>query len=89
MAVCSDTIGIVHLSRNRSKSEKTPPRVMIGFTDSARDGSENDSALTLPRTGSDSGSGGFFLDKQTDIFLSYFQRTERKKSLKGENTDDE
>ena len=51
------------MSRNRSRSEKTPPRGMIGFTDRARDGSENDSALTLLRTGSDSGSGVFFLDK--------------------------
>ena len=34
---------------------------MIGFTGRARDGSKYDPALRLPRTGSDSGSGVFFL----------------------------
>ena len=59
-AVIADNLWNVKMRRNRSRSEKTPPRVMIGFTDHARDGSKYDPALTLPRTGSDSGSG-FFL----------------------------
>ena len=45
----------------RSRSEKHPPRVMIGFTGRARDGSEYDPALRLPRTGSNSSSGVLFL----------------------------
>jgi len=42
---------------------------MIGFTGRARDGSENDPALTLPRSGNTIPAPGvFFLDKQADFF---------------------
>ena len=57
---------------------------MIGFTGRARDGSKYDPALRLPRTGSDSGSGAFFLlRKGTKRFEDERRRAERTHSAEG------